>query len=332
MKKDIYIIKNDINNKIYIGQSVDVKNKWNHHLSNANMGKTIFYIDKAINKYGEKHFYYEVIEEQIENFDEREKYWIEKYNSIYPNGYNLLIETNFIKNESQLYAIIDELINTENSFSKIGKNNNVTPNFVSSINKGTIYYDKSIEYPLRNIEINSETFKRLVYSLKYELNKTLNDISKEYNIDISHLKDIDQGKSYFKDWLIYPIRSDKIVNSLSKDVPQMIKLLQTTDLSQKEIARKFNIGVSAISNINLGKLYKQDNIKYPIRENCQSNKRKSFSPDEINEIEYLLRSSTLSMRSIAKRYETVVNIIMGINNGFIKKYHKDNLVYPIRKR
>ena len=31
IKKDIYIIKNDINEKVYIGQSIDSKNRFKEH-------------------------------------------------------------------------------------------------------------------------------------------------------------------------------------------------------------------------------------------------------------------------------------------------------------
>ena len=45
---------------------------------------------KAFKKYGIEHFYIEEIEE-VENdlLDEREKYWINKENSLVPNGYNI---------------------------------------------------------------------------------------------------------------------------------------------------------------------------------------------------------------------------------------------------
>ena len=46
-------------------------------------------IDKAIQKYGAHNFWYEILESQIEDYNEKEVYWIKKYNSVKPNGYNI---------------------------------------------------------------------------------------------------------------------------------------------------------------------------------------------------------------------------------------------------
>ena len=79
MKKDIYLIKNDINKKVYIGQSVDAKNRFAQHKSEARLNTNKMLIHKAIRKYGEEHFSLIILESQIENYDERERYWIQYY-------------------------------------------------------------------------------------------------------------------------------------------------------------------------------------------------------------------------------------------------------------
>lgn len=88
MKYVIYIIKNDINNKCYIGQHI-VKNESDR----AYMGKGIG-IQEAYKQYGRNHFYKEILEIIEDNTDKRlivskrEQYWIKKLNTIEPNGYN----------------------------------------------------------------------------------------------------------------------------------------------------------------------------------------------------------------------------------------------------
>lgn len=46
----LYKITNLVNNKIYIGQTNDPKQRWSHHKSDAN--KPIMAISRAMNKYG----------------------------------------------------------------------------------------------------------------------------------------------------------------------------------------------------------------------------------------------------------------------------------------
>ena len=220
MKKDIYIIKNDINEKVYIGQAVNTHNRWLHHLSDAKKNKKYSIIDRAINKYGKEHFHYEIIESQIDNYNKREQYWIEYYNSRVPNGYNIAIGGRgvgngidsvvaSIKDEETLNSLIDAIIQTDLSLTKIAEMYNVNQSTVVEINNGTAYYNKNLIYPLRECRLSDEKFKQLVYSLKYEHDKDFTDLSKEYKLDKSCINEINQGVSYHKDWLVYPLREGK---------------------------------------------------------------------------------------------------------------------------
>lgn len=88
-KCGIYKIQNIENNKIYIGQSIDIAQRWREHRSDALINRDNSILHKAIKKYGEFNFSYEIIEEcSKEELDEREIYWIQYYNSMIPNGYN----------------------------------------------------------------------------------------------------------------------------------------------------------------------------------------------------------------------------------------------------
>lgn len=83
----IYKIENLINGKIYIGQSIEIEQRWKKHLT-ANDN---FLIHKALRKYGKENFSFTILEEcSLSSLDDREKYWINKYNSITPNGYNMV--------------------------------------------------------------------------------------------------------------------------------------------------------------------------------------------------------------------------------------------------
>ena len=86
----IYKITNKLNNKCYIGQTVkNPEKRFQQHRNNytkSYFSQIVLY--KAFNKYGIENFIFEVIEEVENNkLDEKEKYWIEYYDS-YFNGYN----------------------------------------------------------------------------------------------------------------------------------------------------------------------------------------------------------------------------------------------------
>lgn len=89
----IYKIQNLINDSIYIGQTVKTAEKrFQQHRNNYDkpyFSQLTLY--KAFKKYGLENFSFEVIEEiENEKLDEREKYWIDYYDS-YKNGYNMTL-------------------------------------------------------------------------------------------------------------------------------------------------------------------------------------------------------------------------------------------------
>lgn len=82
----IYKITNIINNLVYIGQTkYKAIDRYNAHMNTYK--NTYFY--NSIHKYGQENFVLEILEDNVANdkLDEREIYWIDKYDS-YHNGYN----------------------------------------------------------------------------------------------------------------------------------------------------------------------------------------------------------------------------------------------------
>lgn len=86
----IYRIVNTFNGLSYIGQTIrSLKHRWNEHCASKikNM-----YIDNAIKKYGKENFSVEEIAkyDNLEDLNNAEEYYIDFYNCLAPNGYNLL--------------------------------------------------------------------------------------------------------------------------------------------------------------------------------------------------------------------------------------------------
>jgi group I intron endonuclease len=90
----IYLIENLTNNKKYIGQSVNIYQRWYDHqyLLKSNSHYNI-HLQSAWNKYGTDAFRFSVLELcDVCNLDDREKYYIQYYQSYMAElGYNLTL-------------------------------------------------------------------------------------------------------------------------------------------------------------------------------------------------------------------------------------------------
>lgn len=91
----IYKITNKIDQKIYIGQTTKLRptDRFSQHRYLANhpkQEKSISYLHRAMAAHGVDNFSFEIIEECADNqLNERESYWIQQYDCIIPNGYNI---------------------------------------------------------------------------------------------------------------------------------------------------------------------------------------------------------------------------------------------------
>lgn len=89
----IYLLRNKINNKIYIGKAVNVKARMYAHISQAKIGVKNTAIINAIRKYGWNNFTVEILQLEPDKSKllQIESQWIEKYNSTNKHiGYNIV--------------------------------------------------------------------------------------------------------------------------------------------------------------------------------------------------------------------------------------------------
>lgn len=153
----IYKITNLTNNKSYIGQSVHIERRWSEHCQPS----ATSVIGKAIQEYGKTNFSFEVLE-QFEDInhqilDQREKFYIDFYNTIAPYGYNI---TDYIDNSHQtsygvidkekLSIIIEEIQNSDLSFVDIAQKHNLNRRTIIRINQGETHKINGLIYPLRD--------------------------------------------------------------------------------------------------------------------------------------------------------------------------------------
>lgn len=350
MKKDIYIIKNSVNDRVYIGQAKDAASRWLSHVYNARYEgkshKDKQVLHKAMNKYGIDKFHYEILEYQIPNYDEREIFWIQHYNSLVPNGYNVAVGGSgnghgcdslaaVFKDEDELLKCISEISGTDKSFVNIARKFGCCQEVISAINNGDRYRMDMFEYPLRdtNTRYDESLVKQIRYSLKYENDLSLNDIAKKYMVDTSQVSLINNGRKYFISSEHYPLR-DKRKTDFDKDtLENIVNDILYSDLSLSDIAAKYNVSRTRITGINRGTFYKNESLKYPLREDNDPRSKslkKFLDRDIILEICDLLLTD-ISVSDLAKRYGVSKTTIHNINNGKCKKYLISGINYPIRK-
>ena len=136
----IYKITNKINGKCYIGKTLQtIEKRWQEHKKEANKTRSQDRpLYRAINKYGIENFEIQIIEEiqnvlEI-NINEREKYWIEYFQS-FKKGYNATCGGD---GKHYLdYELISEMYNELQDCSKIAKILNIDRESVSKAIKNT---------------------------------------------------------------------------------------------------------------------------------------------------------------------------------------------------
>lgn len=87
----IYLITNKINGHMYVGQSIGIHRRWREHCALKDLHSSL--VEKAIAKYGEENFSFEIIitmENDTEQLNDAEREWIAILNTYEDkNHYNL---------------------------------------------------------------------------------------------------------------------------------------------------------------------------------------------------------------------------------------------------
>ena len=288
MVKNIYIIKNDINNMVYIGQAKNVHKRF---LKHCNFSQYKSKLQDAIKLYGKEHFHYEILEYNIKDYKEREKYWIQYYNCIWPNGYNCTIggesdndihgadHALSILNKEQVEQLTNDLLNTDMKLTDLAKKygfNNVTS--ISDFNIGKNYARDDIDYPIRKEvligkgKLKHKDILNIIYLLKYTY-RSYENIGKQFNVKWKTISNINKGIIHKQENEIYPIREGQVGSSTPslyyEQVTEIINLIKNTNRSLRDIARQFNCMPCTIIGIKNGtiKLYRRKNLIYPLRSN-----------------------------------------------------------------
>lgn len=177
----VYIIRNTVNTKVYVGQTtVSIKLRFQNHLSAARNGKD-YIIGKAIRKYGEDKFYIELLEECLaEELNEREVYWISYFNSTDSKfGYNMSIGGNVTRTTTELNKeLILSMFNSGIPAYKIANLIHTgVPNITKLLRDNNIAYGRVLQKVTEDeekeiIELYKSGYRTMGISRKFNINKS----------------------------------------------------------------------------------------------------------------------------------------------------------------
>lgn len=206
----IYKIHNKNNDKVYIGKSIDILQRWSQHIDAARLNKKDYEFYKDLKNLSD--FTFEILTLcQESELQEQEQFFIDKFNSC-KNGYNQVQAIDKRKEEiknlsSNILKAIDLLEHSSLFFQEIADETGLSVNTIYNIN-------------------NCKSYKNY-----HNYNKNIREES-------NNIHRRDKGE----------------LNPMSKltesQVLEIIQLLKEGELTNKQIAQKFNVSSSCINNIN----------------------------------------------------------------------------------
>lgn len=189
----IYKITNTINGKIYVGKTErTVEERFKEHIRDSKRKTTEKRpLYDAIRKYGFSQFTVETIEE-TDNPDEREKYWIEYYQS-FKYGYNVTLGGD---GKAYLdYELIAEVFKQTGSnkitAQKVGCSTDSVETVIKKYNLGDYYHWNHGNKPINQFDLNGNYI--MTYGSAFEAAKALGKISSTSKGATSHIADVCRG-------------------------------------------------------------------------------------------------------------------------------------------
>lgn len=276
-------LKRDTQEVVYVGQTVNLKTRRLKHEKydpfNPNCKEYYYPLSRGIRKYGEDYYECKVLEEVAqEDLDEREKYWIQYYNTyldstkynLTPGGSPKQYKFTYFS-DSTIQLAIDLIKNTTIPFQEISDTTGISVVMLSEINHGTRRKQDNETYPLRELTRNKKLtqaqINEVINLLKYDFrSNTL--IAKQFNVSPSIIQYINNGvKNYHYDNIDYPIRKESYANShlTRRDVEEIYDLILNSSWSFKKIAKYKECDNRTVVKINNGEKYILEGFNFPLR-------------------------------------------------------------------
>ena len=255
----IYKITNLINGKSYIGHSKHILQRWTQHRYDSKTKQLPLY--RAIRKYGIENFKFEILEEcKVENLSKIEDYYINKYSTYIPKGYNYNKAethfTNILIPDKYLY-IKDLLKNTNIPMTEIGKEVGLSSQQIQKINKGISWRQDNENYPLRKTYNNYDS-SLIIPLLKQNL--TIKEIANKLNTTEGTIQGFMQSNDIHTSDFRKRITSNKKTIQLDKNniiINKFNTIKEAAEYLSKKTNCSLNTALCGIKrNLDKDKLYK----------------------------------------------------------------------------
>lgn len=267
----IYKITNNINGKSYIGQATNIAARWRDHLFRPfeeTCDQYNSHLYRAIRDYGIENFSFSILERcEKEELNEKEQYWVDKYDSFNrETGYNLTkggdgtLGSSIFLDAISVSQIQELLQTTDRTQWDIAREFEVDQAMISNINNGNLWYNNQLKYPLRQRKSDKKYFcadcgieicrgsERCISCARKSQTKrppsdTLKDLLLEHNgsfIDVGKLYNVSDNA--VRKWCKFygmSYRAKDYMTNIEKRPKQMFVPVQQIDIKSGNVVREF---------------------------------------------------------------------------------------------